>query len=315
MDTREINETLARIGAQHHGVITLEQAERAGLTRKSLHHRVRNGTLERLKPGVFRIAGTVDSWERRALSACAAAGPRAVVSHRAAAMWWNLDGFASAPLEVVTDRWLRQIHPDARVHETLVLPDLDRTTHRSIPITTVVRTLIDVAGWAHPFRVEQAWEDALRKRLCTVAQIGNRFVPLARRGRRGIALARTLLEARTGEYVPTGSVFELRMVELLGAHGLPAPQRQVKVVLPEANVYLDLAWPDRLLAIECDGMWDHATNIALPWDAKRQNEVQLLGWLVLRFTWKQLNEKPADVIRQIKAAYDARAEWESQPSA
>jgi very-short-patch-repair endonuclease len=117
---------------------------------------------------------------------------------------------------------------------------------------------------------------------------------------------RALLAERTGAYVPTMSEFERRTCELLGRRGIAPPVRQHPVALAGTTVRLDLAWPDVLVAVECDGLFHHGHNQQLPWDEHRQNELVLLGWLVLRFTWRQLVDAPDHLVRQVRAALDAR---------
>ena len=99
---------------------------------------------------------------------------------------------------------------------------------------------------------------------------------------------------------------ERRAVQLIRAARLPEPHRQIPVVLGGVTVYLDLGWPNLLLAIECDGLFHHATNLQLPWDLDRQNQLVLLGWLVLRFTWRQLTEQADETAAVIRRAYEQR---------
>ena len=211
---------------------------------------------------------------------------------------------SSAPIEVVTDRWARsRSRRGFIIHESGSILPADRTETAGVPTTSVVRTLLDLPAVSHPFRMEQALEDALRKRLCTVDQLVQRFVQLARRGRAGVTVTRQLLEERTGSYVPTGSVLEMKTLELIESLSLPAPVRQFPVTIGDTRVFLDLAWPDRLLAVECDGMWSHGTNVALPWDADRQNRLQLLGWFVLRVSWHGLTRNPDAVVTELRQAF------------
>jgi very-short-patch-repair endonuclease len=188
------------------------------------------------------------------------------------------------------------------VHGTNQLLGTDRTSIDGIPCTSVVRTLLDNAGGLHPFRTDQIFEDAVRKRLCTPDDVAERFIKFARRGRRGTRVMRQLLAKRVGRDVPTMSEFERRFLDLITRRGIATPQLQHAVALTKCRVYLDFAWPDRMVAAECDGLFRHGSDLRLPWDDDRQNELVLRGWLVLRFTWKTLTEEPAVVIRQLSEA-------------
>jgi very-short-patch-repair endonuclease len=219
----------------------------------------------------------------------------------------GLDGVNQCPLEVLVPRWARrQRRRDVKVHEARDIIALDRTEYRGIPCASVVRILVDVPAVLTAQRADQMWEDALRRRLCTVDQVADRFVQVARRGRPGTRVGRELLARRVGRYVPTMSEFERRVAELIERAGLPAPQRQHAVRLDETTVYLDLAWPDLMIGIECDGLFDHGSNVRLPWDDDRQNELQLRGWLILRFTWETLTTRPDHIVEQLRLAHGRR---------
>ncbi len=125
---------------------------------------------------------------------------------------------------------------------------------------------------------------------------------VARRGRNGTRVGRQLIEKRYGETVPTHSEFERRMCEVLVAADIPRPERQIAVPLGTTTAYIDLGWRSLLLGIECDGLLSHADNVRLPWDEHRQNELQLRGWLILRFTWDQLVNRRRTVVEQVRAA-------------
>ena len=78
---------------------------------------------------------------------------------------------------------------------------------------------------------------------------------------------------------------------------------QFEVAVGDRSVYLDLAWPDCLiLAIECDSLAYHFGRQRLQWDDSCQNRLVLLGWTVLRFTWRDLVDHPGLVIAQVRAA-------------
>jgi very-short-patch-repair endonuclease len=279
-----------------------------GISRDALDRRVTSGILDRIDRDLYRISASASTWHQRALAAVWLQGPTALLSCRGAVRLWRLDPVPPGPLEVLTERWARrERRPDVRVHETKQLLAVDRAIVDGIPCTSVVRTLLDCAGLLHPFRTDQLFEDALRKRLCTPAEVADRFVRFARRGRRGTRVMRELLEKRVGRDVPTMSEFERRFLELVRAHGFPVPTTQYPVQLDAEKVYLDLAWPDALLAVECDGLYDHGTNIRLVWDDDRQNELQLRGWLVLRFTWEMLTRSPDVVARQLSRALADRS--------
>ena len=125
----------------------------------------------------------------------------------------------------------------------------------------------------------------------------------ARRGRPGITRLRRVITTNIELTEVTDSLFEALVVSLLAEHGLPAPVLHHRIVGPD-GVFLaevDLAYPDRLIAIELDGEI-HRTSDVFHADRPRQNTLELLGWTVLRFTWRQLQNQPDLIIRQVRAA-------------
>ncbi len=77
---------------------------------------------------------------------------------------------------------------------------------------------------------------------------------------------RSHLSKRTGEYVPTMSEFERRVSDLAEEAGLRRPDRQIAVQLPDTTVYIDLGWREVMVGVECDGLFNHADSVRLPWD-------------------------------------------------
>src|SRR4051794_16678076 len=233
MQAQEINERLGRLAADHHGVVTTRMAEDAGLHRDVLRRRAAIGMLEQVDDLTFRVAGAPVTWAQRALLACHAAGPDAVLSHRCAASAWRLDGFGQAPIELTVPRWLRrERRRNTIVHESTDLAPFDCRTHEGLPVTSPTRTLIDVAAVTGAHRLEQGIEDALRRRLCTTEELAQRFTQLARRGKRGVARLRPLLEERVGETVPTQSMLERRLVQIIDRLPIDPPVRQHPVRVP-----------------------------------------------------------------------------------
>jgi very-short-patch-repair endonuclease len=303
VNAEAINRAIAELAERNHALVALHLTEPLGIGRDALHKRVESGLLVPVDQGIFRINGAPVTWHQRVLSGCWCHGEEALASHRNGALLWKLDGIAQAPIEVLVPRWYRHTKRSGiRVHETKTLRPIDRTTIDAIPCTSIVRTLLDLAAVVPERRVDQAFEDALRRHLCTIEDIADRFGQLARRGRPGVVVARRLIEKRGIGYVPTMSEFERRVSELAEQAGLGRLERQIPVAVAGTTVWIDLGWSDIRLGVECDGLFDHGNSVSLPWDDDRQNELQLLGWFILRFTWEALTKTPERVVAQIRAA-------------
>ena len=109
---------LASIAGEQYGVFTRQQAIAAGVRPRSLEYRAANGNYERLFPGVYSIAGSMESWHRTVIAAVFAATEPAGASHRTAAYLWGMTDRRPSQIEVVSKRHLRVQRSDYRVRES-----------------------------------------------------------------------------------------------------------------------------------------------------------------------------------------------------
>src|SRR5215208_5291694 len=135
---------VARIAGRQQGVITHGQLLEAGLSRDGVKRRVSKGLLHREYLGVYRVGHRAPSVEARYMAEVLACGPGAVLGGRAAAFLYGLmKGRPPAP-EVTTAKNRRA--RGVVTHRVRRLDRRDTGFHRAIPITTVARTLVDIAG-------------------------------------------------------------------------------------------------------------------------------------------------------------------------
>lgn len=234
-------------------------------------------------------------------------GPGAVASHRSAARLWGLPGFGRGrTTEVSKPRGRSQRREYGLVHGSKVLPPPHVTLHAEIPVTVPARTVFDLAGIVHPKRTERALDTMLAKKLVTVGQLEVVFAQLVRRGRRGTALMRELLEARGEGYVAPTSELEAVGRAVLAGADLPAPV--VERNLGDGDDWIgrvDLTFPAVRLVVELDSRRHHTSLLDRDSDRRRDNRLMAAGWRVLRFTWWDLTERPTDVVAQVRAALAA----------
>ena len=300
-------DVIADDAAAHHGVVSRRQLLDAGLGEATLYRRVHDRTLVLVAPEVYRCAGAPVTWHQRLLVACLTTGDPALASHRSAAVLWGLDGFRPGILEVTTPLWLRRRRSGVRVHESTDLDDVDRTELSSIPVTTIERTLIDLGAVVPWQRVEQAFDDALRRRLTTPERVLDRFLQVARRGRRGVGALRPLLDARVGTTSRRPGEFERRVWRLIADAGVAEAvcEHEVRTSGGALIARVDLALPWARIAIECDSVAWHSGRQRRQADLDRQNRLVLAGWTMLRFTWDDLVHRPDVVVRHVAAALSA----------
>ncbi|HDH03575.1 MAG TPA: hypothetical protein ENH15_04955 [Actinobacteria bacterium] len=190
------------------------------------------------------------------------------------------------------------------VHQSTDLSDTDLTEVDRLPVTTVVRTLVDLAAVIRPKRLERLIDRSLAARRCSLDDLATTIGRLARRGKPGIAALRQVLAVRLPGYTPTESELEFRLAELFEQWGFPKPVRQLE--LPWRTVRegrVDFAYPDLHLIVEADGRAWHSTVEAFDSDRQRDNLAQLAHWRVLRITWSMIHDRPIETRALLSEAF------------
>jgi hypothetical protein len=186
------------------------------------------------------------------MAAVLASGPGAVLSHWSAAALWGLRSNARERIEVTVPHASRSSDPIRR-HVSVVLAD-EVTTRNGIPITTVPRTIFDLAATEPLDAVKGLLREAefreLHDRL-SLWDLIERY-----RGRRGIRKVRAALEALKDEPVDERkSRLEDRFVPFLRRHRLPRPRFNDWILVGEKRFQVDCLWPDQRQIVELDG-WE-----------------------------------------------------------
>ena len=211
---------LGRLAGCQRGIVTRAQLLNAGLSASSIDKRVKDGWLNRLHRGVYRV-GPVAAPGAAEMAAVLACGEGAVLSHRSAAGLWKLLPYPAGnpPLEVTVPARQARKRPGIRVHRTDRVAVDETTRLDGIAITTPVRTVLDLAAGARMRDLEQALAQVERRRLAgapTLAAI------LARYPRRpGAAALRALLE-RGRRPALTRSQAERRCSPCFGGPSFPS---------------------------------------------------------------------------------------------
>ena len=276
-----LDSLVADLAARQWGVVSLAQLRALGLSKYAVLRRVRAGRLHRVHRGVYAVGHTVLGSEGRRLAAVLACGGGAVLSHRTAAAHWGLLA-TSAPRIDVTVRRARDANATIRLHRSRSLDARDTTTHQGIPITSVARTLLDLAATVRRDRLERALAQAQRLDLYDHRAIED---VLARaNGHRGKA---ALTEATAREPKLTRSELEARFLALVRDAGLPEPLTNFLLAAPDhPRLEVDLYWPTHRVIVELDGYETHRTRHAFEQDRARDAALTAAGYKIVRFTWR-----------------------------
>jgi predicted transcriptional regulator of viral defense system len=134
---------IAELADRQHGVVATWQLVALGLTHDEVRYRARIGRLHRMYRGVYAVGYRKLTPKGHRMAAVLAYGPEAVLSHQTAAAQWDI-GYPSAKFHVTTPT-SRRSRPKIRAHRAVLHPE-DLTVKDGIPVTSVARTLLDLAA-------------------------------------------------------------------------------------------------------------------------------------------------------------------------
>ena len=281
---------LASLGGQADGVVTREELLRAGLTADQIRYRLRTGGLIREYPGVYRVGHRAPSLEARYVAAVRACGEGALLSGRAAGFLFGaLKGLAPPPeVTAPTQRRVKGV----KTRRSRGLGREDATTWRGIPVTTLPRTLVDVAAVLDLDELARACHEAEVRHGTTAAQVE---AVLARRPKSpGAAKLRAVLR---GDAPVTLSRLEKRFLVLLRDAGLPLPQTNRRA----GRHWVDCRWPGLRLTVELDSYRYHHSRHAWEQDRRRERAARARGDDFRRYTHGDVFEQPQLMLAELHA--------------
>lgn len=301
--TTDLDHLIEGLAVTQHGLFTEHQAVELGATRSFIRHRLKQRRWRVVRPRVFRLLGAPLDWPGPIHAAVLGAGPDAFASHWSAAALHEIPGFSPGRLEITVRRGRTPAMSDVTTHQTRMLPDAHVKKVGGIPVTTVARTLFDLAGTVHPLRTARALDTCLNRRCVTPAAVWDVVGDLAKRGRAGSRVVRELLLVRGEGQVAPASELESLLVRVMTEAGLPLPAREVDVGDADGWVgRVDFAYRDARLLIEADSRLHHSSLTDLEADRARDNRLMASGWRVLRVTWRMLVDRPNEIAALVDAA-------------
>jgi hypothetical protein len=287
---------LARIGGTAHGVVTRVELLAAGVTRAEIKRRLASGSLIREYPGVYRVGHRAPNLEARYLAAVRACGEKALLCGMAAGYLFGAIKGLAPPPEVTAPARRRVRGVKTR---RLAVEPRDAIRFRGIPVTTLPRTLVDLAAVLDLDDLARACHEAGVRYGTTPAQVA---AVLRRRPKSpGAAKLRLILD---GDAAVTLSRLERRFLALLREAGLPLP----KINRPAGSKYVDCRWPERSLTIELDSYRYHHSRHAWEQDRRREREARARGDEFRRYTWGDVFERSAQTLAELRALLGAGSE-------
>ena len=168
----------------------------------------------------------------------------------------------------------------------------DRVVKERIPVTSVARTLLDLATVMNHRRLSRTFEEADRLGILRIQELEG----LCDRntGRKGTRMLRSLI-IDAHRPTQTRSPLEQSFAALCHRHGLPQPVHNVRVLGRE----VDVLWPRQRLIVELDGFAFHRHRAAFERDRRRDAALQAAGYRIIRLTHRRLEQEPTTVVVEL----------------
>ena len=304
---------LPAIARGQHGAFLIEQAQKAGVPAHVLRGWISSGLLDRFGARTLRSATTATTQADDAAAHILDIKPKAWLARHTAACLHPFDTFSemAAPFDVLLHRGTYTTRPDLRVHTSDDMPLSDRVFIDGMPVTSPVRTVVDLARTEPRDRLTAIIDGALRDRLITEERLLTRIAELRSQGRHGIP---TLLAAIEGAEPSRGghSWLERRFLELVAEAGLPIPETQRHLGKVDGRIIrVDCYYPDVDMVIELLGYRWHRSTSQMNRDTARVNRLTMDGRLVLQFTYEQITLAPEVAVASVSEARALRLRQES----
>lgn len=284
---RECLEQVAATAEKQHGVVAYRQLIALGFSPQWIQRQLAAARLHRVHQGVYAVGHRRLTVRGRWMAAVLALGEGAVLSHLSAAALWGILAIPGGAIEVLVETCGARRRKGIKVHETLHLPSRDRTIRDAIPVTSLARTLLDLAEVA-PSRLRRAVDEADRQQLLDVRAV--RELCDRSHGRRGLKPLLALLD-QASDTPHTRRQLEALFFDFCRTQGLPLPACNVLVEGYEVDAF----WPAFRLIVELDSWEFHRGRRAFERDRERDAVLQAAGYRVIRVTWRRLTQNPAEV--------------------
>jgi Transcriptional regulator, AbiEi antitoxin len=285
-----VDRLIAGVASRAHGVVTRKTLLGKGVTPQQIRRRLTRGSLITVHRGVYRVGHQAPSTEARYLAAVVACGEGALLSARSAAHLWSLIKGDPPRPEVIapTERRVRGVI----VRRARPYSPRDGTECRGIPVTTIARTLVDLARSLSEPALARACHEAEVRYHTTPEQVEGVLTRLPTSP--GTRKLRRILH---GEVPVSLSRLESAFLERLRVAGLPLPLTN----RPAGGRRVDCRWPGHRLTVELDSYRYHRSRHAWEADRRREREAYARGDQFRRYTWADVLEDPRLMLRELRS--------------
>jgi hypothetical protein len=295
---------IGRLAGEQHGVVARWQLVAMGAGTHAIDRRQQSGRLHRLHQGVYAVGHRVVSRPGWWMAAVLARGPDAVLSHWSAAALWGIRPNSREAVDVTVPRRSRT-SSRIRCHLSYLPPD-ETTVEDGIPVTTVARTIFDLAAVSPEETVESALGEAEYLRLHDRVSLWDLLERHPRH--RGAVAIRTCLtrrgqKDRNREPPPPDRIrspLEERFLPFIDQNRLPRPRLNAWIEAGGEWHQVDCLWPASKQVVEMDGWAGHSTRRAFRDDRARDRRLRVAGYGVTRLTWDQLDDEPDQIAADLR---------------
>lgn len=275
---------VAELAGRQFNRVSRQQLLELGFGERLIERRIASGRFVLVEEGVIAIAPVLEHDEWGRWMAATLTAPSSVLSHfSAAAAWGAWDRPRAVETVARPGNGGPRRHGGVLAFRSTTLEG-DCTLLRGIPITTVPRTVLDLAPRISERALARLVRETARPGLTTIEELAD-AVGRHRRRRGSGRLARALARYSGLPIERARSGAEVRALEVLRDAGRHVPQLNVRIAGEEA----DLSWVRHRLIVEIDGGPFH---LDVGEDARKQACWEAAGWTVRRLSSDAVYERP-----------------------
>jgi very-short-patch-repair endonuclease len=296
MGTKTVQSLWAKVWElawKQHGTVARRQLLAIGFTDMAVRHALTTGRLHRTEWRGVYVVGRPELTQYGRLMGAVLCFQPAVLSHETAGGLWRIWKPRGEEIHLsVPAVGRRRDRKGVVVHRRAVLERRHITRERGIPVTTPLRTVIDLSAGCNGHQAERLINQVDARNLLRFDTLRDGLEDY--RGQVGVRLLLNVLDRDS--FVLTESDLERLFIPLARKAGLPKPQSQRRFGKHRVDFY----WPDLNLVVECDGLRYHRTPLEQRKDRERDHAHLLAGRTSVRFTHDHVAHDPEYVVATLE---------------